>query len=212
MIPTANLIKKVRYLINETEDDSGVTLITDDTRSIDDTILELMPQAVAIAQKNSHGKYVNVKSLTDKNVSAIIASDGFKSVVLPSDFVALVSVKLGSWKVACAKVSSPSSLAVLYRLNNNLSSYSLMPVCVEDVTESGTKALKLFPSSSSDALVHFVYEAQFNATEGLGMCEDCMADAVSYVCAALLYNVFERYEAAKSFMSFAMALCGGNGQ
>lgn len=212
MIPTTNLIKKVRYLINETEDDAGVTLITDDTRSIDDTILELMPQAVAIVQKNSNGRYVNAKSLTGNNASVIVASDGFKSLVLPSDFVALVSVKLDSWKVACVEVSSPSLQTVLYRLNNNISSIYLRPVCVEDVTENGTKTLKLFPSCNSDSLAHFVYEAQFNPADGLAMCEDCMADAVSYVCTALLYNVFERYEAAKSFMSFAMALCGGNGQ
>lgn len=210
MISITELIKKVRYLINETEDDSGVTLITDDTRSIDDTIQELMPQAVAIVQKNSNGRYVNAKSLAGKNASLILSSDGFKSLVLPSDFVGLVSVKLDSWKVACTKVSSPSSQTVLYRLNNNLSSISSMPVCVEDVTENGTKALNLFPSCNSDTLSHFVYEASFNATEGLDMCEESMADAVSYVCAALLYNVFERYEAAKSFMSFAMTLCGGN--
>jgi hypothetical protein len=60
-------------------------------------------------------------------------------------------------------------------------------------------------------LSHFVYEAQFDIAEGLNMCDSRMADAVSYVCVALLYNVFERYDAAKSFMSFAAALCGGNG-
>jgi hypothetical protein len=63
MITTEELIKKVRYLINETEDDSGVSLITDDIRSIDDTIMELLPQAVAIVQKQSCGRYVNARAL-----------------------------------------------------------------------------------------------------------------------------------------------------
>ena len=63
MITAQKLIRKVRYLINETENDSDVTLITDDLRSIDDTILELLPQAVSIVQRQSKGKYVNVKAL-----------------------------------------------------------------------------------------------------------------------------------------------------
>jgi hypothetical protein len=76
------------------------------------------------------------------------------------------------------------------------------------VAVDGAKVLKLFPCNGDDSAVRFVYEAEFDASEGLGMCDERMADAVAYVCAALLYNVFERYDAAKSFMSFAMALCG----
>ena len=46
--------------------------------------------------------------------------------------------------------------------------------------------------------------------EGLNRCDKYMIDAVVYACASLLYNMFERYDAAKSFMSFAMAFCNGN--
>ena len=62
MITTQELINKVRYLINETDADAGISLITDDMRSIDDTIIKLLPQAVAIVQKQSNGKHVNVKT------------------------------------------------------------------------------------------------------------------------------------------------------
>lgn len=210
MITAQELIRKVRYLINETENDSDVTLITDDLRSIDDTILELLPQAVSIVQKQSDGKYVNAKVVLPDSVVFYDSSDGHKQLVLPSDFSALVSLKLYSWKTSCVDVASSEKVELMYKLGKVHSPLYLSPVCVKDVTADGEKVLKLFPSKSSDTLEHFVYEAQFNIAEGLNKCDGCMADAVSYVCASLLYNVFERYDAAKSFMSFATALCEEN--
>ena len=212
MITTQELIKKVRYLINETEYDSGVSLITDDIRSIDNTILELLPQAVAIVQKQSNGKLVNVKNILPSNMALDELPDGAYAVVLPSDFVDLVSIKLNSWKTPCVEISLSGSVEARYKFGGNASAVSLRPVCVEDFTGDGEKVLKLFPANKSDKLSHFIYEAQFNAVYGLNTCDSCMADAVSYVCTALLYNVFERYDAAKTFMSFATALCDENGK
>lgn len=210
MITAQKLIRKVRYLINETENDCDVTLITDDLRSIDDTILELLPQAVSIVQRQSKGKYVNVKALLPEKALLNNSSDGYKQLVLPSDFAVLVSIRLGSWKTSCVEISSSESGELMYKLSGGQSPVYLSPVCIKDVAADGEKVLKLFPSKSSDTLDHFVYEAQFNVAEGLNRCDDCMADAVSYVCASLLYNVFERYDAAKSFMAFATALCEEN--
>lgn len=208
MIATNDLVKKVRRLINESDDDVTISLITDDLRSIDDTILELMPQAVAIVQKQSRGRYVNAKTLLSDGVNLVESIDGFKAVVLPSDYANLVSVRMKSWKMPCFEVSLPDSADVLYKFNKKSSAVSLRPVCVEDFASDGVKILKLFPASNSDKLDYFVYEANFNVAEGLNLCDSRMVDAVLYVCVALLYNVFERYDAAKSFMTFATALCG----
>lgn len=208
MITTQELINKVRYLINETDADAGVSLITDDMRSINDTIIKLLPQAVAIVQKQSNGKYVNVKNILPSNITLYDSNDGFKAILLPTDFANLVSIRLNSWKTPCVEISLPDSVEVRYKFSGNASALSLRPVCVEEFSSSGERMLKLFPANSSDRLNHFVYEAQFNAAYGLNTCDKRMADAVSYVCTALLYNVFERYDAAKIFMSFATALCG----
>ena len=209
MITTEELIKKVRCLINEAEADSDVSLITDDKRSLDKTIVELLPQAVALAQKNSNGGYVNVKALTKDNRRIEKSSDGFFAVVLPEGFVALVSLQLDSWKKPCSHIASPDSAKALNVCNN--SAYGVFrPQCVEGVTEQGERVVKLFPCDAENSVMHFVYEAQFDADEGLGRCDEYMADAVAYICTSLLYSVFERYDAAKSFMSYAMALCGKN--
>ena len=210
MITTAELIKKVRYLINETDDDSGISLITDDMRSIDDTIMELLPQAVAIVQKQSGGRYVNARALLSQNAVFQLTADGVGTVTLPSDFAELVSIRLDSWKIPCVEISSSDSAEALYKFERSYRPASSRPVCVEDITGEGNKVLKLSPCAEQDSLNHFVYEARFDVARGLDMCDSRMADAVAYVCAALLYNVFERYDAAKSFMSFAAAICGEN--
>ena len=209
MITTVELIKKVRCLINEADDDAELSLITDDMRSIDDTISGLLPQAVAIVQKQCNGCYVNAKAL---NAALQESGDGFMCVALPQDFEGMVSARLTSWRVSCKDIFSSDSPDALYKFGKNAGGLSTRPLCVLDFSGDGERVVKFFPSSSADSLAHFVYEARFNATDGLNMCDNRMADAVAYVCAALLYNVFERYDAAKSFMSFATALCGGNVQ
>lgn len=208
MITTQDLIRKIRCLINETDDGSDVSLITDDNRSIDNTILELLPQAVTIVQEQSNGRYVNVKTLPPSEILLKELNDGFMAVVLPSDFASLVSMKLCSWRMPCTHVSSSCSAEALYKSDKKSVAVSSRPVCLEDVADDGKRLLKLVPSDNTDNLEQFVYEAQLNLDEGLGNCDARMADAVSYVCVALLYNVFERYDVSKSFLSFATALCG----
>ena len=208
MITTQELIKKVRSLINEADDSSAVSLITDDILSFDDVIKELLPQAVAIVQKQSKGKFVNVKNMLPANVTFREFTDGGISMVLPADFANLVSIRLKSWTAPCVEVLLPGSPVVRCKFGDAVASVSSRPVCVEDLLGNGVRVLKLFPACSTDKLHHFIYEAQFNVAEGLNRCDSRMVDAVSYVCVALLYNVFERYDAAKSFMSFASVLCG----
>ncbi len=210
MITTAELVKKVRFLVNEAEGDYDVSLITDDKRSLDYTIMELLPQAVALVQKNSARGYVNVKALSSSDRQFVSSSDGCPSILLPDDFVRLVSVQLNSWKKPCFYISSSDSLDAVCALNGNLFAGLYRPICVEGVTEEGKRTVKPFPYNSDDVLIHFVYEAQYNINEGLVQCDEHLADAVAYACASLLYNVFEKHDASKSFMSFAMALCTGN--
>lgn len=210
MITTESLVKKVRRLVNEAESDADVSLMTDCNRSLDDIVRELLPQAVALVQNNSAGGYVNVKALPQADRKLVSSSDGCPSVALPSDFARLVSLQLNSWKRPCLQISSSDSSDAVNVLNGSSFAGVFRPLCVEGVTEQGKRVVKVFPSKSTDVPMHFVYEAQYNAGEGLVQCDENMADAVAYACTALLYNVFEKHDAAKSFMSYAMALCGGS--
>jgi hypothetical protein len=84
------------------------------------------------------------------------------------------------------------------------------PVCVEGVDAQGKREARYYslPAGREPVVENFVYEAAFNASEGL-LCEpeNPLVWAVVYQCAGLLYNVFERREAANAFMALAASWC-----
>ena len=64
MISTDDIVKRVRVLINEAEEDKSISLLTEDARCFDKSIRTLIPQAVSIIQGSKlPGKRVNVRSV-----------------------------------------------------------------------------------------------------------------------------------------------------
>ena len=75
MISTDDIVKRVRVLINEAEEEKSISLLTEDARSFDKSIRTLIPQAVSIIQGNKQpGKRVNVRSVVPS--TAVIAENG----------------------------------------------------------------------------------------------------------------------------------------
>lgn len=208
MISVQELVKRVRRVVNEADNDPSISLITEDRRSLDTMIKELLPQAVTLVQKNSGKGYVNVKTISPVTGSTFYY-DGDKAVVaFPDDLVSLVAAKLSDWKVPSAKLHSATSATALRQVGYKTRATAARPVCVCGVRTNGERSVQFFPSTSTSKLELFVYEALFDSETGLELCDTNMADAVVYACASLLYNVFERYDASKSMLSYAMALCG----
>lgn len=212
MITTADLIKKVRCVINEPYEDAEVSLLTGKVRSFDDVIKELLSQAVALVQrsKGPKGGYVNVKRLTSLTGLLMEYGDGTGYMCLPDDYVELVCCKLDKWKRPCTVVQPARSPEADRQYNAVTRSGCQRPVCVEGIMSAGSRTIEFFPLPGGAKVEDFFYEAKFDVNEGLNRCDKYMIDAVVYACASLLYNMFERYDAAKSFMSFAMAFCNGN--
>lgn len=213
MMKESELVEKVRQTINEADDDSAVTLLTPDRRSFDDNIKRLLPRAVAFVQKNKQAMArVNVKAATPSAVPVVGSGDGAGYIVLPADFVSPVSLSVAGWKQPCTKFYSPRSHKALLQRGKDTRAGFFRPVCVEDVMPDGVRCVRLYPLPQGSAAVveNFVYEATYNAADGLGICDAAMADAVVYECAALLYTMFERFDTANMYHSLALSLCGGN--
>ena len=206
------IVKKVRCLVNEAESDADVTLLTSDLRHIDDNIKALLPQAVAMVQKLKTPECgpVNVKSFSPVPVAVTDNGDGGGSLLLPDGFVGLVAAQLDGWERP-ATVAFPGGSPEAVRQKSAYTRAGLCkPVCVLDVNSGGQRVLLFYPLvGSQGTLKSFVYEAALDLVEGGLACCASMADAVAYECAALLYNMFERYDAANSFFSLASALCNG---
>ena len=211
MITTDELVKRVRRLVNEAECDKELTLLSEDTLSIDAHILRLLPQAVALAQKNKGtlAGCVNPRSVGGEAASVTDNGDGGGMLLLPDDYVSFVSLQLCGWRRPCTVLHASGSAEALAQGNSHTRAGMCRPVCVESVDGRGKRAVLLYPLTADAALKHFVYEAAFNAGDGLIGGDAVLEDAVAYYCAALLYSVFERREQAASFLSLATALCNG---
>lgn len=211
MIAVGELVMRVRRLLNEAEEDVHLSLLSEDTRSIGRHIVRLLPQAVALAQKNKapNAGNVNPRSMDDSGVFISDCGDGTGQLTLPENFAALISLRLKGWKRPCKKVLAADCSEALSRQSMHVRAGVCRPVCVESVTADGSRAVLLSPLPAVSQLEHFVYEATFNADEGLVGCDPVLADAVAYYCAALVYSVFERQDQANAFLSLATLLCNG---
>lgn len=213
MIATDELVKRVRRLLNEAEEDTELALLSEDTRSINEHIVRLLPQAVALVQKNKAADVgnVNPRSVDAKETVVADCGNGTGVLILPADFYMLVSLQLAGWKRPCRRLSGAGSGEALAQHSKYTRAGVCRPVCVESVTAAGERAVLLspLPADGGSEIAHFVYEATFNADEGLVGGDVVLADAVAYYCAALLYGVFERQDQANAFLSLATLLCNG---
>ena len=208
----SELVKKVKLVINEAGDDGDVSLLSADTRSLDDTIAELLPRAVTFIQKNkgSEAGRVNTKTVAPSALTITANGDGGGTMLLPADFVALVSMQLEGWHTPVYHLYAHDSREAVWQRNEYTRAGCHRPVCVEAFTPAGERCGQFFPLPSGNAgmPVHFVYETAFNAADGLQGYDEWMVDAVVYQCASLLYTLFERYDAANSMLALALAACG----
>lgn len=213
MITTDELVKRVRHLLNEAEEDSRLSLLYEETRSINVHILRLLPQAVALAQKNKAPGCGNVNPRAVNAGTADIADcgNGTATLALPDDFSALVSIKLKGWKRPCTQLLAGDSCEAITQYPGYVRAGLCRPVCIESVASDGTRSVLLVPLAEGNMpqLEHFVYEAVFDTSYGLDGCSAILADAVAYYCAALLYSVFDRQEQANLFLTLATMLCNG---
>jgi hypothetical protein len=213
MIASAELVKRVRRLLNEAEEDAHLSLLSEDTRSIDEHIMRLLPQAVAFVQKNKAPGCGNVNARAADSASALLddRGDGCAVLALPDDFAHLVSLQLKGWKRPCRLMLGSDSGEAVVRSNGYVPAGVHRPLCVEGVAGDGSRIaiLSPLPDGGRPQLECFVYEAVFDADRGLEGCDATLADAVVYYCAALLYSVFERQDQANAFLSLATLLCNG---
>ena len=207
MITNDELRLKVRQIINEMYDDSAVTLLSDDTRSIDEHIAALLPDAVLWIQRNKGWGSLNPRNAIDAKIKD--NGDGTGEIVLPEDFVKLISLKMEGWQRPCLQMFPSESAVAAAQHNHYTRAGHCRPVCVESYNGDGRVVLSYYslPKESEPHITELLYEARYNPDEGLSGCDIALHKAVAYQCAAMLFNVFERRDCANSLMAIASAYC-----
>lgn len=207
MITNDELRLKVRQIINEMHDDSAVTLLSDDTRSIDEHIAALLPDAVLWIQRNKGWGSLNPKDATDAEVKD--NGDGTGEITLPEDFVKLIALRMEGWQRPCFQMYPSESAVAAAQHNHYTRAGCCRPVCVESYNAAGRVVLSYYslPQESRPQVKELLYESRYNPDEGLSGSDTALHKAVAYQCAAMLFNIFERRDCANSLMGIAAAYC-----
>jgi len=196
----AEIITKVRAIMNEAGNDVTLGLLSEDTISLDEYIRSVIPDAVNIMIENSPFRCVNRKSAT----ADISESDGAGIIVIPKDYVSLIALQLSGWKRIVSKTFELASEE--YKVNANLytKAGANKPV-VFNSYNGDDRVLECYPGEKAISL--FVYEARYKSTDGLALDpNDPVAIAVCYMCASLVYGIFENDTTSKVMSATAINL------
>lgn len=198
---------RVRQIINEMHDDESVSLLSDDTRSLDEHIEALMPDAVLWVQKHKGWGCVNKKSANDAAIKN--CGDGTGEILLPDDFVDIIELQMVGWQRPCVLLFPSGSAVAAAQFNEYTRAGECSPVCVDSFNDYGQRVICYYSlrEDKEHKIRKFLYEARYNAAEGLVDGDARLHTAVAYQCAAMLYNIFERADCANSLMAIAAAYC-----
>lgn len=195
------IVTKVLSILNEIGESAALTLLTEDTVKIEEYIKSVIPDAVDLAILNSPNRCVNRKSSPSVTVTV---SDGCSIISKPSDYVSLIALQLNGWKRIVTKAYDIGSESYKHQKNTYTRSGVNKPTVFNSYSSSGD-ILECYPSESSLSL--FVYEGKYSSTDGLSLdAGDPIAIAICYLCASLVYSIFENPNTAKEMKGIAINL------
>lgn len=198
------IITKVRAIMNEVGEESKLSLLSEDTVKLEEYIKSVIPDAVDIIIANSPERCVNKKS-----GGSIETMEGNESgyIVLPEDYVSLIAFKLIGWKKIVAIAYPITSEEYKVQCNEYTRSGLNKPMCFLSYNAKG-RILEYFPSITSGSKIEtFFYESRYNSKEGLNLSSnDPLAISVCYMCASLVYSIFENEKTAKEMQTISLNL------
>ncbi len=190
----AEIVSKVRAIMNEIGEEQSLTLLSEDTLKLDDYIISALPDAVSFVQTKS-SRCVNKKDISYNGGGKI------SSIAIPDDFVSLIAVKLNTWKKTCVALYTMNDEEYKRQCNDYTKSGVNKPVVVMGFNDTEQSFL-LFPAA--DSIDIFAYEAQYTGTLSLEA-EDSLAIAICYKAASLVYAIFENKNQAQVMNELAIS-------
>lgn len=199
------IIDRVRALMNEIGADEEPSSLSEDSVRLGDYIAEAIPDAVSLVQKNVPAGSVNPKAANVETLSLQSNGDGTGRLLLPDDYVRLRSLKLTGWRRVCTQASTTDSPLYLAQQNENTRAGKDKPVCIEQMDANGNRVLEYYSQNLTGVpvLEHFVYEARYNPNDGVRGKNPLFLSAICYICASLVYMMFENKASAEAMMSLA---------
>jgi len=202
MVTKDDIISKVKAIMNEIGEDNNESLLDEDIIKMDDYIESCIGDALSLVILNST-KPVNPKKCT---TNATSNGDGTGYVVLPDDFVKLISFRMSDWKRSVSEAFPLDSEKAKEQANVYSRGTKNKPVCVLSYSPDGKKIIEYYSTSATSPSVSvFVYEASYDGSSdiNLGSSEPTYY-ALCYMTASLVYSIFENPGTAKEMQTIAI--------
>lgn len=195
------IISKVRTIMNETGAEESLSLLSEDTVKLSEYIEAVIPDAINIL---SAMEEVPV-SLLPKNVIMSAeenTSDGCSVIQLPEDFVRFVAARCDNWKREVQVIYPYGGEAYKQQHNSVTRSGVNKPTCVFANNSNG-RCIECFPLGN---LEYFSYVRSINSSDSNDLRDlgDSMFGAICYMCAYLVYNIFEMAATGKQMYDIAL--------
>lgn len=195
-----DIIAKVRTIMNEAGEEDSLHLLSDDTLKLTKYIESVIPDAINLILLVSPVRCIK----TSTHSTAMSSGDGCSTSLLPADFLKLVALKLRSWKRAVF-IAYPIGHEE-YKIQHNSVTRSGVnkPTCVFSYNSSGL-TIECFPSGDMEYF-HYIKSAVGSSNKGLDLIKDELFNSVCYMCASLVYNIFENPNTGEKMKAIAIEL------
>lgn len=190
-----DVVNKVRSLMNEMGEDLGPDLLSEDTIRLSDYIGSVIPDAVNMVSRVSPLERLNAIG-RDVKVSQV---DGCSLIRLPDDFLRLSLLRLTGWKRSVSLIYPSGSEMYAIQHNEHTTAGVNKPVCVF----SSPLEVECFPSGRLERFLYIPLANEYNA---LSVIKDTLFESVCYMCASLVYDIFENSNTASRLRSIALDL------
>lgn len=195
------IIDKVRTIMNETGAETSFSLISEDTVKLSIYIESVIPDAVNIL---SALEEVDPSLLLTGNTTSSLESntDGCTIVLLPADYLRFVSLRLSGWKREVQVVFPYGGDDYKIQHNPITRGGVNKPSCVYAYNSSG-RCIECFPSGS---LLYFHYVKSITSVNDntLNNLSDRLFASICYMCAYLVYNIYEMPNTGKQMYDIAL--------
>lgn len=193
MVDESVIIEKVRSILNEIGSDETLPIISEDTLSIDEYIKSVIPDAVTAV---SEGGLLPVNPKTAEIESVTSDNDGVCVIDVPSDFLRLISIKLEPWRMSVS-IAYKEGSEEHKRQSNPFTRSGISSPCAI-ITDKPNRKLMLYSSYPDEEtkVDTFAYDAMYDGTLSIEQ-TDKQFLAVCYMCAYLVYTIFENNSAER---------------
>ena len=195
------IISKVRTIMNETGAEESLSLLSEDTVKLSEYIEAVIPDAINIL---SAMEEVPVNLLPQNTITSATenSEDGCSVVQLPEDFIRFIAARFENWKREVQVIYPYGGEAYKQQHNSVTRSGVNKPSCVFANNANG-KTVECFPIGNIEYF-SYVKSLDSDISSDLNDVSDTLYNAICYMCAYLVYNIFEMPATGKQMYDIAL--------